>query len=278
MHLELIVLHLANVYFLFRTLALLLQLTSNDYLSTVSWDVTIAQIPITKGNTFLRLVYLHVVFFLRRFRLYFCCCFSDSRSLLTRLLHTLYPHIHSVHYHSSNAMHIVIILSNKSIYPYPCIFFVKSFVFQLWLKTKEKTTHKSTLYRKTLDSRTFKKNWEEIMGRRKRGCSFMSTYAFLCLGVTKDDIHTTHIHARNATIAEIERKKQCIEFVVIVVVVCMFFFVFRLVLCISTACSLFTTVLFLCCLKFEYISVPPGAYAYCCTAYTLIALHCIPKC
>lgn len=103
-------------------------------------------------------------------------------------------------------------------------------------------------------------------------------YAFLCLGVTKDDIHTTHIDARNATIAEIERKKQYIEFVVIVVVVCMFFFVFRLVLCISTACSLFTTVLFLCCLKFEYISVPPGAYAYCCTAYTLIALHCVPKC
>lgn len=56
----------------------------------------------------------------------------------------------------------------------------------------------------------------------------MSTYAFLCLGVTKDDIHTTHIHARNATIAEIERKKQYFEFVVIVVVVCMFFLYFGL--------------------------------------------------
>lgn len=89
----------------------------------------------------------------------------------------------------------------------------------------------------------------------------MSTYAFSCLGVTKDDIHTTHIHTRNGIIAEIQRKKQCNELVVVVAVVCRFFYYFGL----FSVFQLSATMLFLCYLKFEYISVPPG----------ICILHCI---
>lgn len=128
---------------------------------------------------------------------------------------------------------------------------------------KEKTTRISTLHRETLDSRTMRKR-AKIMGWRKRGYSFMSTYAFLCLGVTKDDIHTIHIHTRNGIIAERDRaKKKTMNRVCCRCRCCVcMFFLFWLVLYISTACSLFMTVLFLCCLKFEYISVPPGICIY----------------
>lgn len=158
---------------------------------------------------------------------------------------------------------------------YPCtFFFVKSFVCQLWFEMKEKTAHNSALYRKTLDSRAMKKQQtrEKDMGRRKRGCSFMGVHMRFYALESQRTTSTRHTNTLAAESLPIERRrrereKECNEFVVVVaiaVVEC--FFLFWLVVYISTACSLFMAALFLCCLKFEYISVPPGMFKH-------IALH-----
>lgn len=139
----------------------------------------------------------------------------------------------------------------------------------LWLGMKEKTTHKSTLCRKTLNSGTMtKKERRAWAGEREDVVLWVHMRFYALESQRTTSIRHTYTLSKWNHCRESERKKQYIEFVVvvvIVVVVCMFFFVFRLVLYISTACSLFTTVLCLCYLKFEYISVPPG----------ICILHCI---
>lgn len=95
-------------------------------LSTVSWSGTMAQMLITKGNTFLRLVYLCFFFFLNVvsvFTVIIVVCFPDSRLLLSNIVPTFYSYIFYALPQNSflqcNAQYIII-MSNKSICT--CIF------------------------------------------------------------------------------------------------------------------------------------------------------------
>lgn len=99
------------------TLTFSITLSRSNLLSMIIYRRNNGPNTNNKGQHFSPVALFICFFFLHGFRLYFYCCVSDSRSLLTNLLHTLYSHNHSAYYHnvrSSNAMHIAIIMSNKS--------------------------------------------------------------------------------------------------------------------------------------------------------------------